>query len=80
MPCAVITADKLQHLTGAANDEVCGDCHAANLLKVGMRVPVQGVGEKRFNLWAAVLTRWQADGVQHDQIDAGVIRPWAKVG
>ena len=69
MPGSVITADELPKLAPAADEKVRRNLHAANALKVSMRVPIQLVGEQTLNVVSAVLAWRQANGVDHDQID-----------
>ena len=39
------------------------------LCEVGMRIPVEPVGEELLHLVAAIAARRQADRMQHDQVD-----------
>ena len=61
MPSAVVTGNKLQHLTVAADEEVSRDLQASQSFEVRMFARVQAVGEQPLHLAAAVVARWQAD-------------------
>ncbi len=50
------------------------------LLEIGMRLPVELVGEQPLDLVAAVVAGRQADGMQHDQVDARACRARPEVG
>lgn len=80
VPGARVQGDELHQLAIAPNKKMRRHRQTANLLEVGVGVPVELVGKQLFDLWAAVLTRWQADGVDDDQVDQGAVRSWAKVG
>lgn len=80
MPGPGLGVDELHNLTVAPNKEVTGDLNAAQVFEVGVSVPVQAVGKKRFDVWCAVLTWGQADGVNHHQIDGYMQGARPKVG
>ena len=80
VPGALVAADELRDLAMAVDDEVRRDFDAFDLLKVGMCLPVQRVGEQRCDFTAAKLARWQADGVDDDQVDVSACWAWAEVG
>ena len=59
--------DELQQLAAASHDEMRRHLQPADRLEVGMRVPVELVGEELLDLIAAVDARRQADRMQHQQ-------------
>src|SRR5262249_3634922 len=79
MPCAVVDGDELQQLAVAPDDEVGRDLEAADRLEVRMRRPVERVREEPLDRVATVFAGWQADAVQHDEIDRRGLRAWAEV-
>jgi len=80
VPGSVVGADKLPQAAVSADIKVRGYLQAPDLREVGVGIPIQLVGEQRLHLLAAVLAGGQADGVNDEQIDAGICRPEAKVG
>lgn len=80
MPGTVVTADKLPELTFAGDEKVRGNFKPANALKVGVRIPVELVGEQLLHAASAVLAGRQTDGVHHGQRDGRISWAWAKVG
>ena len=69
MPGAVVATDELPKIAGTADEKVCRNSKPPNALEVGMRVPVELVGEQALHIAIAKLPRRQADGVNHDQIN-----------
>lgn len=80
MPRPVVGADKLPQAAVTPDVKVRGDLQAPDLCEIRMRIPVQLVGEQRLHFLATVLTGWQADGVDDQQIDASASGSGAKVG
>ena len=80
MPGTVVTTDELPDFALSLNEEMGRDFEATNALEVRVCVPIQLVGEQLMHSLRAVFTRWQADGVNHDQIDLGLRWPCAMVG
>lgn len=80
VPGAVIAAHKLPQRAITANVEVRRDFQSANALIVGVCIPIELVGEQALNRIATVLAWGQADGVDHDQVDAGAPWTWPEVG
>lgn len=70
MPSPVIGADELPEAAIALDVEMRRHLQSPNLREIRMCVPVQLVGEEVLHLVTAKLARWQADGVDHQQIDA----------
>lgn len=79
MPGAIVTADELQQLPSATNEKMGGNLQTADLLEVGVGIPIQGIGEQGLHLGATILTRWQADRVQHHQVDVRSLRTRAEI-
>ncbi len=69
MPGAVVTADKLPKCASAADEKVRRNLKSLDALEVGMRVPVELVGEQALHIAVAEFPRRQADRVNHDQIN-----------
>lgn len=80
VPRALITTDKLPKFPLALDVKVGRHLHAQNGLEVGVFVPVKLVGKQALDLITAVLSWWQADRVQHDQIRLGSDGTWPLVG
>jgi hypothetical protein len=68
MPSARIAADKLPQFSAAVYEEVCRHLDATDALKIGMRIPIQTIGEQAGYRIAAINTRGQAYRVQNDQV------------
>jgi hypothetical protein len=79
VPGAVVAADKLPKRAVASDQEVRRHLQAANALKVRVGIPVELVGEEAKHRVAAILAGRQADGVDHDQVDASCRRAWPKI-
>ena len=79
MPRALVTADELPQFSIAPNIEVARHLHPFDALEVRVCVPVQLIGKQLLHAIPAIVARWQADGVQHDQINQGTVRTGAKV-
>ena len=69
MPGAVMAADELLELAVAANKKVARHFHALDALEVGVLVPVELIGKEALHRVATIVSGWQTDGVQHDQIN-----------
>ena len=80
MPGPVVGADTLPEAAVSTDKKVGRYLQTANLLKVRVRLPVQAVGEQLQHFGAAIVTWGQADGVHHDQINAGTCGSWPEVG
>jgi hypothetical protein len=80
VPSAVMAADKLPKRAVSANVKMRRNLQATNALKVRVRVPIELVGEQALHVVTAVLPRWQADGVHHDQINASTLGSRSKIG
>ena len=59
MPGAVIKIDKLQHCPAALYQQVRRHLHAANLIEIGMLIPIEAVGKKALYAVSAVAARRQ---------------------
>ena len=80
MPGAGIGADKLPGHALTGEKKVRRHLQSPNGLEVRVRIPVELVAKKLLYAASAILTGWQADGVDHDQVDACPCRTLAKVG
>lgn len=80
MPCTVVAADKLPKSAGAADEKVRRNLKPPDALEVGMRVPVELIGEQALHIAIAELPWRQADRVNHDQVNPRTGRPLIKVG
>ncbi|MCY1377369.1 hypothetical protein D9M69_649380 [compost metagenome] len=80
VPGACVGIHKLHQLAIAADEKMRRDFHATDLLKVGMGVPVEVVGEELFHFRAAIDTGRQADGVDHDQVDPCTLGARTEIG
>lgn len=69
VPSALVSADKLPEFAIAANIKMRRDLHISDVLKIGMGIPVKLVGKQSLHFIATILTRWQTDGVKHDQVN-----------
>jgi hypothetical protein len=72
--------DELHLFAVASNEEMGGHRQASNLLEVRVGAPIKLVAEQLLDLGPTELARWQADGVDDDQVDHGAIWPRAEVG
>lgn len=79
MPSSVIATDKLPNFARPLNEKVRRNLKAPNTLKVRVCVPMELVGEQLLDFTAAIHTGWQADGVNHQEIDGCLRGAWAKV-
>ncbi len=79
MPSAVVDADKLPKCAVASNIKVSRHLQAPDLREIGVSVPVQLVGEQRLNFVASILTGWQADRVNHHQINTCTVGAQSKI-
>jgi len=80
VPSSVVAADKLPDRPAALNEEVRGHGHALDTLKIRVGLPIKLIGKQLVHLWTPILPGWQADGVQHDQVNLNLRRAWAKIG
>ena len=80
MPGPVVTADKLPEFAFPLDEEVGRHLQSLDLLEVGVRIPVEPVGEQALHRITAKLARRQADGVQHHQIHQAVRRTRPEIG
>jgi hypothetical protein len=80
MPSTLLATDKLPNFASALDEEVRRDFQAANRLKIGMSFPIELIGKELLNCAIAKLAGWQADGVNHNQIDLGGLWALTKVG
>ena len=71
---------KLLHGAVPANHKMARHLQPANLLKVGVSVKVELIGEQLLDFGPTVLAGWQADGVHHHQVDGRVGRAVAHIG
>src|ERR1035438_9201382 len=79
MPGSVVAGDELQQGPAAAQQKVGGHAQAANRPEIGMGGPVEPVGEEPLDRVAAVLTGWQADRVNDDEVDPRRRRPRVEI-
>ncbi len=80
VPGAVIATDKLPKGAISANVKVRGDFQPPYALKVGVCIPIELVGEQSLHSIAAILTWWEADRVDHDQVNASLCRSGPEIG
>ena len=80
MPGTVIATHKLPQFAIATDIKVRRHLHTPNRVEIRVRVPIQRICKKLLHFITTVLTRRQADGVDHDQIHERLSRPFAKVG
>ena len=69
VPGAIVAAHELPQLAVASYIEMRGHLQAADGPEVGMRVPVEPVGEELLHFVAAIAAGRQADRMQHDEVD-----------
>jgi hypothetical protein len=74
VPGPVPDRHELRDTASSGDHEVAGDGRTANGLKVGVCVPIEGVGEQPLYAAVAKLARGQADGVQHHQTQRNPLR------
>lgn len=80
MPGPCVGGYKLQQLAGAPDHKVAGDVKPTEVLEVGVGLEVEQVGKQLLNGGAAIVARWQADGVHDHQVDHRLCRSLAPVG
>lgn len=80
VPSPVLGADKLPQASIASNIKVGGHFQVPDLPEVRVGIPVQLVGKQGLDLVTSILSGRQADGVDHQQVDACALRPGAEVG
>ena len=61
MPGALVTTDELPQSAVAAHIEMSRYLYTADLLKIGVFIPVQAICEERLHVFTAKLAGWQAD-------------------
>src|SRR5487761_984793 len=71
MPGAALERHELHQFAVAAYQQVRGYAQTLNRGEIGMGVRRQGSQEQMFNPGSAELARWQADAVDHQQINLG---------
>jgi len=59
---------------------MCGDFQILNFFEVGVCLCWQLIGEKLFDIRGAVFAGWQADGMDHNQVNLGIVRASITVG
>jgi hypothetical protein len=77
MPCPLETRYKLNYFTVTTNEEMGRNPPIGNALEIRMIPRLESVGEKLHDSVAAILTRWEADGVDDDEL--GRLIPWASI-
>ena len=80
MPSAFITTDKLHQLATTSDEEMGRHLNTTQMVEIWMAIMLQLVGEEIGHIAAAVFTRGQADGVNHDQVNLSACWTWSKVG
>ena len=80
MPGTRVTADKLPQFAATLDIKMRGDLQALDLFEIRVGVPVELVGEQLLHGGAAKLAWWQADGVQHQQVNRHIRRARAEIG
>ncbi len=80
MPGSHGKGHELDEFTITSNQQVRGNLQAANSGEVGMRIPVQRIGEQGLDLRAAEIARRQADTVDDQQFGNSPVRPVITVG
>jgi hypothetical protein len=73
MPCALGKGHKLDHGAIAANKEMRGHFHAADLAEVRVRIPVERIREQSLDFRPIELTRWETNPVDDDHGWVGTI-------
>ena len=71
---------KLIQLTCAGNKKMRRNLQPLNFLKIGVCTPVQLIGEKLLNAAVTKVARWQADGVDNDQVNNRICSSLTKIG
>ncbi len=80
MPSTILATNELPQVTIAPDVKVRRHLHAFDAFEIRVRIPVKLVSEEALNLVTAKVTRRQADGMQNQQINAGVTGAGAEVG
>ena len=73
MPGPVVATDELLEIAIAPDVKVARHWRALEAFEVGMLAPVQLVGKQALHMITPIVTRGQADAMQHDQIN---LRLW----
>jgi hypothetical protein len=68
VPGAPFEWNELHQITASSNQEVRRYANISDLCKIRMGVPIEAIGEKRFDKVPTVLTRRQADPVENNQV------------
>ena len=80
VPSTVVAADKLPQAAVTADKKMGGDLQAANCLEIRVGIPIELVGKELRHLRAAIGAWWQADGVHHQQVYAGLRWAGTEIG
>lgn len=79
MPSTVIATDKLQEFTGAEDEKMRRYLDAPDALEIRVLVPIKLIGKQVLYMVSAILARWQADRMQHNQVNLRSIWARAKI-
>jgi hypothetical protein len=71
VPSAVIATDELPNFAISADIKMCRNFQPLNTFEIGVLIPRQLVGEEGLHFITTILPGWQADGVQHNQVNVG---------
>lgn len=80
MPGAQQTRDKLNNFTAAPDEKVCRDPYTLQRLIIGMYGRIKPIGEKLNYPISAKFFRWQADMMNHQQTDIGIVGACVTIG
>ena len=80
MPGTILERYELDQVAIAFDQAMRGYPEAVDLGEVFMLGGVQPVGKQLLYITTAVLARWQADTMHHDQVDIRIVRTLLKVG
>ena len=80
MPGTVVATDELLEIAIAPDVKVARHWRALEALEVGMLAPVQLVGKQALHMITPIVTRGQADAMQHDEINFRPTGARTKIG
>lgn len=80
MPCSPVERNELDHCTIATNQQMRAHPQAANPGKVGVCVPIEGIGKQLFNAGAAKFARRQTHAMHDDETGRIAARPEVLIG
>ncbi len=74
MPCTPLKRHELDELAVTSYEQVRGYFESTNLAEIGVRIPVQAVGEQGFDFRTTERARRKTDAMQHNQLRRRSIR------